>query len=91
MAEAVGYLLQAVEIAPRESRAREKLGSAYLNDNDLAAAQSQLEFGIAVDPENPSLHYLLGAVYRKQGQAEKAKAELEKFQALKEAKGTERP
>ena len=89
--EAVEYLLHAVQIAPGESRAREKLGNAYLNANDLAEAQSQLEAGIAVDPENPSLHYLLGAVYRKQGQPEKAKAELEKFQALKEANGTERP
>lgn len=89
--EAVGYLLQAVEIAPGESRAREKLGNAYLNANDLSAAQSQLESGIAVDPDNPSLHYLLGTVYRKQGRPDKAKAELEKFQALQEAKGTERP
>ncbi|HXT27110.1 MAG TPA: tetratricopeptide repeat protein [Candidatus Eisenbacteria bacterium] len=88
--EAVEYLLQAVQIAPRESRAREKLGNAYLNLNDLAAAQSQLESGISFDPENPSLHYLLGTVYRKRGQQDKAKAELEQFQALK-ARGTGRP
>jgi len=88
---AVEYLLQAVQIAPRESRAREKLGNAYLNLNDLAAAQSQLQSGISFDPENPSLHYLLGTVYRKQGQPDKAKAELDRFQALKDARGTARP
>ena len=89
--EAVGYLVQAAQIAPRESRAREKLGSAYLNLNDLPAAQSQLESAVAFDPENPSLHYLLGTVYRKQGRPEKAKAEFARFQTLKEAIGTVRP
>ena len=89
--EAVSYLMQAVQIAPRESRAREKLGSAYLNLNDLPAAQEQLERAVALDPRNPSTHYLLGSVYRKQGQAEKAKAEFGRFQTLKEATGTSRP
>jgi tetratricopeptide (TPR) repeat protein len=89
--EAVPYLAQAVQIAPRESRAREKLGSAYLNLNELGAAQNELESAIALDPRNPGLHYLLGSVYRKQGQAEKAKAEFERFQSLKETTETARP
>jgi Flp pilus assembly protein TadD len=89
--EAVPYLLQAVEIAPRESRAREKLGSAYLNLNNLSDARNQLEAAVALDPQNPSLHYLLGSVYRKQGETEKAKTEFERFQTLKEARGTVRP
>ena len=90
-AEAVPYLQQAVEIAPRESRAREKLGSAYLNLNQLGAAQNQLESAISLDPRNPALHYLLGSVYRKQGDPEKAKAEFERFQNLKQAGETARP
>jgi Flp pilus assembly protein TadD len=89
--EAVPYLLQAVEIAPWESRAKEKLGSAYLNLNNLSEARNQLEAAIALDPQNPSLHYLLGSVYRKQGQTEKAKAEFERFQILKEPKGIAQP
>ena len=90
-AEAVPYLQQAVQIAPRESRAREKLGSAYLNLNQLAAAQDQVQSAIAFDPRSPSLHYLLGSIYRKQGQQEKAKAEFERFQTLKEATKTAQP
>jgi len=90
-AEAVPYLEKAVEIAPQESRAREKLGSAYLNLNQLSAAQEQVESAVALDPRSPSLHYLLGSIYRKQGQQEKAKAEFERFQNLKEASGTARP
>jgi Flp pilus assembly protein TadD len=89
--EAVPYLLQAVEIAPRESRAKEKLASAYLNLNNLTEARKQLEAAVALDPENPSLHYLLGSVYRKQGQPEKAKTEFERFQTLKDATGTVQP
>lgn len=90
-AEAVPYLQKAVEIAPRESRAREKLGGAYLNLNQLSAAQQQVESAIALDPRSASLHYLLGSIYRKQGQPEKAKAEFERFQKLKEAPPTARP
>jgi tetratricopeptide (TPR) repeat protein len=89
--EAVPYLLEAIQIAPRESRAREKLGSAYLNLNELAAAQEELESAVALDPRNSELHYLLGSVYRKQGQAEKAKAEFERFQTLKKTMETARP
>ncbi|HKF25370.1 MAG TPA: tetratricopeptide repeat protein [Candidatus Acidoferrum sp.] len=89
--EAVPYLLEAVDIAPRESRAREKLGSAYLNLDRLAEAQGQLEAAIALDTQNASLHYLLGSVYRKQGQAEKARTEFDRFKTLKEAAGAVQP
>jgi predicted Zn-dependent protease len=89
--EAATYLQQAVQIAPRESRAREKLASAYLNLNNLSEAQTQLETAATFDSQNPNLHYLLGTVYRRQGQAEKAKAEFERFQSLKEKTGTGRP
>jgi tetratricopeptide (TPR) repeat protein len=89
--EAVSYQVQAVQIAPRESRAREKLGSAYLTLNDLPAAQEQLERAVGLDPRNPGSHYLLGRVYRKQGQAEKAKEEFDRFQTLKEVTETSRP
>jgi len=89
--EAVSYLQQAVQIAPRESRTREKLGSAFLILNDLSAAREQLEKAVELDPRNPSSHYLLGSVYRRQGQAEKAAAEFDRFQALKKEMGNSRP
>jgi tetratricopeptide (TPR) repeat protein len=89
--EAVTYLTTAAQIAPRESRAREKLGSAYLNLNELPAAQEQLELAVARDPRSASSHYLLGSVYRKQGQTEKARAEFERFQKLKESSGKPQP
>jgi tetratricopeptide (TPR) repeat protein len=81
--EAVPLLREALAIAPRNIRAHEVLGKAFLNLNRLPEAQRELQEGIAIDPAVSSLHYLLGQIYRRQGQLDKAKAELEQFQMLK--------
>lgn len=81
--EALPVLQQAVVIAPRNIRAHEILGKALLNLNRLADAQRELEAAVSVDPDHAALHYLLGQIYRKQGQMEKAKAEMQRFQELK--------
>lgn len=80
--EAVPLLVQAVQIDPSERRAHEKLGKAYVNLKQLALAQAEYEAAIALAPGNARLHYLLGQVYRKEGFIDKAKLELERFQAL---------
>jgi Flp pilus assembly protein TadD len=49
----------------------------------LPEAQRELEAAIALDANQASFHYLLGQVYRKLGQLEKAKAEMATFQVLK--------
>src|SRR5882672_2623347 len=81
--EALPLLQQAVRIAPRNIRAHELLGKAYLNLNRLPEAQHELEAAVATDPGLPALHYLLGQIYRKEGQLDKAKLEMERFQVLK--------
>ncbi len=81
--EATSLLQQAVTIAPRNIRAHEALGKAYLNLNRLPEAQHELEIAVSIDPDVPALHYLLGQIYRKEGHLDQAKAELERFQALK--------
>lgn len=80
--EAVPLLLQAIQIDPSERRAHEKLGKAYVDLKQLALAQAEYEAAIALAPGNARLHYLLGQVYRKEGFIDKAKLELERFQAL---------
>src|SRR2546428_136478 len=80
--DAVTVLLQAVEIAPRDSRADELLGNAYARLEKYPQAQSELEKAIALSPQTPSLHLMLAPVYRKQGQMEKAKAEYDRCAAL---------
>jgi tetratricopeptide (TPR) repeat protein len=81
--EALPVLQQAVAIAPRNIRAHEILGKTLLNLNRLADAQRELEAAISIDPDQAALHYLLGQIYRKQGQLEKAKIEMQRFQELK--------
>ncbi len=81
--EAVPVLQKAVAIAPRNIRAHEVLGKTFLNLNRLPDAQRELEAAVFVDPDQAALHYLLGQIYRKQGQMEKAKSEMDKFQSLK--------
>ena len=81
-AEAVSHLLQAVEIAPRESRAHELLGKAYTRLEQVPKAQTELEKAIELSPESSNLHCMIAPVYRKQGFAEKAKAEFDRCATL---------
>ena len=80
--EAVSYLLQAVEIAPRESRAHELLGKAYTRMEQLSKAQTELENALQLSPQSANLHCMLAPVYRKQGIIDKAKLEYERCSAL---------
>jgi Flp pilus assembly protein TadD len=80
--EAVFYLLQAIGVAPRESRAHELLGKAYSRLEQLPKAQSELEEAIELSPPNASLHCMLAPVYRKEGLADKAKIEFDRCAAL---------
>jgi len=73
--EAVSHLLQAIEIAPRESRAHALLGKAYARLEQFPKAQTELEKAIELSPESSNLHCMIAPVYRKQGFAEKAKGE----------------
>jgi Flp pilus assembly protein TadD len=80
--EAVPYLVQAIEIAPRESRAHELLGKAYTRMEQLPEAQTELEKATELSPESANIHCMLAPVYRKQGLTEKAKVEFDRCAAL---------
>ena len=80
--EAVNYLLQAIQIAPHESRTHELLAKAYTRLEDFQKAQTELEKAIALSPESPNLHCMLAPVYRKQRLVEKAKGEFDRCAAL---------
>jgi Flp pilus assembly protein TadD len=83
--EAVTYLLQAVAIAPKESRHHEELGQAYFRLDALPKAQQELETAVSLSPQDARLHYLLGRIYNKEGQSDKAKAEFDRSESLKTA------
>jgi Flp pilus assembly protein TadD len=80
--DALSHLLQAVEIAPLESRAHELLGKAYTRLEQFQKAQTELEKAIELSPQSSHLHCLIAPVYRKQGLAEKAKAEFDRCAAM---------
>jgi Flp pilus assembly protein TadD len=82
LGEAVSHLLQAIEIAPRESRAHELLGKAYTRLEQFPNAQTELEKAIELSPQKSNLHCMIAPVYRKQGLAEKAKTEFDRCAAL---------
>ena len=80
--KAVPYLTQSIAILPKVSKAHEELGKAYSLLNRFPEAQAELEKAIELTPQAPNLHCLLAPVYRKQGFAEKAKAEYDRCAAL---------
>ncbi len=81
-AEALPYLRQAVQMEPASAEAHEELGKACSALNDLAAAQQEIEKAIELAPKVARLHFMLGQLYRRAGQMEKAKAELDTYAAL---------
>ena len=86
--DAIAFLVDAIEIAPREWRAHELLGKAYLRVEDFPKAQTELEKAIELSPQTPNLNCMLAPVYRKQGLAEQAKAEYDRCAALTGAHST---
>jgi len=80
--EATPYLLQAIEIAPLESKAHELLGKAYARLEELPKAQTELEKAVELSPQSSNLHCMLAPVYRKQGLTEKAQFEFDRCAAL---------
>lgn len=80
--KAVPYLKQSIVILPMVSKAHEELGRAYSLLNKFPEAQAELEKAIELTPQAPNLHCLLAPLYRKQGLADKAKAESDRCAAL---------
>ena len=83
--DAVPYFVQAVAIAPKESRHHEELGKAYTRLDETKKAQSELETAVSLSPQNSRLHYLLGRVYSKEGLTDKANLEFSRSESLKAA------
>ena len=80
--DALPYLQQAIEMAPRNSRAHELLGKAYTRLEHFQDAQNELEAAIALAPNNANLYCMIGPVYRKENQVEKSDTALKKCAEL---------
>ena len=73
---------QAVKLESDNVPARQALGQALLELDDVTGAIEQLRAGIAIAPETPILHFTLARAYRKAGRVEDAERERRTFQRL---------
>jgi len=82
-AEAAPWLAEAVKAPVATAEAHELLGQALAKTGKNAEAAKELETAIRMEPEAARLHLLLARVYRALGQADRARAEQERYAAMK--------
>jgi len=80
--QAIPYLEQAVLANPRLLEAQRQLGKALVEQQQYDKALEKLLIVADGEPEDEGVHYLLSTVYRKLGDSEKARVELQEFNAL---------
>ena len=76
------YLQEAVALAPRNAKAHEQLGRAYLKLKRWQDSHDELERAIQLAPNSSSLHYELGISYRDQGLKDQAQKEFDRCTEL---------
>jgi tetratricopeptide (TPR) repeat protein len=80
------YLEKALRQRPDLGQAHRDMGKALLQtDGDLARATTHLKRVTELAPEEPTTHYLLAQVYRKQGKRAEQTVELAIFEKLRRA------
>ena len=81
---------QAVKAAPRNFAARKALGQALLETGEVEAAIRELETGVKLAPESPSLHFTLARAYQRGGRQEDATRARQEFTRLDRLARTQR-
>jgi tetratricopeptide (TPR) repeat protein len=81
-AEALDLLDQAERIAGKSDRTQRLRGWIYTAQGKPVEAEAELRAAIVSQPENGSLHYLLGRVLMKQGRTAEAEKEFAQTRAL---------
>ena len=85
MGDAKSWAEQAVALEGDNVPARQALGQALLELDDVKGAIEQLQAGIAIAPETPILHFTLARAYRKAGRTDDAERERREFLRLDRA------
>ena len=81
--EARTYLERAIRVNPRQGQAYLDMGKLCLQTDQPDKALAYLQKVRGIDPDDPSVHYLLAQVYRKMGKEPELNAELELYEKLK--------
>jgi len=84
--EARTYLERALKQKPDLGQADRDMGKLLIRTGQPEAALPYLRKVVELDPEEPSVHFLLAEVYRKMGNTPAVNAELEAFQKLRKEK-----
>jgi tetratricopeptide (TPR) repeat protein len=79
---ALPWAQQAVKAAPNAFPARKALGQALLETGDVEAAIIELEHGLKLAPESPSLHFTVARAYQRAGRMDEATRAREEFTRL---------
>jgi tetratricopeptide (TPR) repeat protein len=92
-AAAIQTLLKSVAANPKNGDAQGALGSLLLQSGDVTRAIGALEVAKQAAPDEAQNYYNLALAYSRAGQADKAKAHLERYQQMKakEAKDSRGP
>jgi Flp pilus assembly protein TadD len=80
--EIVTLLSNAARLDPDFASAQLQLGIVKSEQGDVSGAIAHFARTIEIDPQNQEAHFRLSQAYRKQGQTEKAKQELQIYQEL---------
>ncbi len=80
--EAIPLLTESASISPANAEVHKQLGIVYLRQNKATLARAQLERAVAADPENSSLHFLLGRACSAAGDPTAARVESARAAAL---------
>ncbi len=81
---ALQYLEKAVQQRPDLGQAHRDLGKALIQTGgDMERAVAHLKRVVQLAPEEPTCHYLLAQVYKKQGRKAEQQTELEIFEKLR--------
>lgn len=77
---------RAADLAPDDADAKLGLAKTLLEMNQPAKALPLLEQAVQLEPTNPSAHYRLATLYRKDGRMEDAKREVDLYKQYKDLK-----
>jgi tetratricopeptide (TPR) repeat protein len=85
--ETTRQLQRALALNPRMARAHFLLGDNLADAGDLRAATEEFLAGLKLDPADAQAHYRLAQLYRRTGEQERSRHEIEEFRALRTKAG----
>jgi tetratricopeptide (TPR) repeat protein len=77
---------RAVELQPSDADAKLGLAKTLLDMDQPDKAQALLEQAVQLEPTNPTAHYRLATLYRKEGRTDDAKREVDQYKQYKDLK-----